>query len=63
MGAACCKAKEVDIATEKTNKGKPGPVGNTTPRKGGNEAKSKFLDSINRTVESVFQNGEYSCFI
>ena len=62
MGAACCEAK-VDIATEKTNKGKPGPVGNTTPRKGGNEAKSVFLESINRTVESVFQNGEYSCFI
>ena len=63
MGAACCEAK-VDIATEKNNNGKPGPVGNIiTPRKGGNEAKSKFLESINRTVESVFQNGEYSCFI
>ena len=54
MGAACCESK-VDVpANEKVIKGNIGPVGNTTPRKGGNDAKTKFLESINRTVESVF---------
>ena len=50
MGAVCGN-KTVDVtASEKVDKSKSGPVGNTTPRKGGNDLKARFLESVKNTV-------------